>query len=452
MHAAAVAPARAVALRVLARVRRTGAYGGPVLDAELRRSGLAQEDAALATRLAYGVMSAEGVLDEAIDRHLRSQLEPRLRDVLRLAAYELLFSRAPAYAVVDQAVSAARHVRPQAAGLVNAVARRLADDAVSFPWGDPARDRDALARSCAHPGWIVDVVLDSLGDERGRAMLQAGLEPAPTYVRLDPFAQAPGLTAEWLAGIGSEPTPSPPDPDCLLLGRPSSAFGGDTPAAFFAMDAAAQFAPTVCMPRPGMDVLDACAGRGNKTICLQSIARRLGGAASITAADLHPGKVSALKSRLEASGVPDVRYLAADVAEIAAAVPDTSYDIALLDAPCTGLGTLRRYPEKRWRLRRDAIGRMAALQTELLAGVARVVRPSGCVVYSTCSICSEENAGVVRRFLASDGGRGFSIEPVGQVVPADWALFIGDDGCFQSWPTSGGPDGHYVAVIRRGRG
>lgn len=452
MHAAAVAPARRAALRVLARIRRDKAYSGPVLAAELERAALTAEDAGLATRLSYGVVSAEGVLDEAIDRHLHASLEPRLRDVLRLAAYELLFTRAPAYAVVDQAVSAARDIRPQAAGLVNAVARRLTEDAASFPWGDPAHDREALARASATPRWIVDAVLEALGDENGRAMLGAGLDPAPTYVRLDPFAQEPSLTLAWLTHVGAQPASSPPDEDCFRLARPAAAFSGNAPRAMFAMDAAAQLAPAICRPHQGLAVLDACAGRGNKTVCLQAIAVRRGGPAQITAADLHIGKVEALRSRIHAGRIPAVTCIEANAAEIADSTPDVSYDVVLLDAPCTGLGTLRRYPEKRWRLQPGAIERMAALQSTLLRGVARVVRPGGCVVYSTCSISSAENAGVVQSFLAEDGGQAFSIEPVGSLVPDDWAAFIDAEGCFGSWPASGGPDGHYVAVIRRGRG
>ncbi|MRR13824.1 rRNA methyltransferase, partial [bacterium] len=185
VHAVSVAPARRAALSALGTIRRDRAFSGPVLSAELSKSKLSAADAALATRLTYGVLAAEGVLDEAIGRHARGQLEPQLRDVLRLAAFELLFGRAPSYAVIDQAVTSVRAIRPQASGLANAVLRRLAEDAPEFPWGDPAVDRDALARATAHPRWIVDRALGDLGEIAGREMLACGMEQAPVYVRLE---------------------------------------------------------------------------------------------------------------------------------------------------------------------------------------------------------------------------------------------------------------------------
>lgn len=448
MHAVSVSAARQSALGVLQRVRKNDAFAGAVLAGSLGSRHLKAEDAALTTRLVYGVLSAQGVLDEAIDRHVTRSIEPRVRDVLRMAAFELLFSRAPAYAVVDQAVELTRAVRPQAAGLANAVIRRVAEDASSFPWGDPERDLDALARASAHPRWVVDVAFASLGEEAARQMLACGLEPAPTYVRLHSFGADPAHTLVALAE--AEPVPSPPDVDCFVLGRPARAFSGTSEGAgWFPMDAAAQMAPAAVAPRTGSAILDVGAGRGNKTVCLQSLAVRAGGAAHITALDLHEGKARVLRERLDRDGVPEVTVRAGDARELAALYPTEAFDAVLLDVPCSGLGTLRRYPEKRWRLDHTTPARMSALQAELLASAARVVRPGGVLVYSTCSIAAEENSGVVSGFLGSADGEAFQLEPLGDVIPREWGTFRDGTGCFQSWPTTGGPDGHFVAAIRR---
>ncbi|MHB1136078.1 MAG: RsmB/NOP family class I SAM-dependent RNA methyltransferase [Coriobacteriia bacterium] len=442
-----VAPARTSALAVLGRVRKDGAFSGAALTAELRKAHMAPDDVALATRLVYGVLGTEGVLDEVIDRFLRRGAEPRIRDVLRLAAYELLYGRAPAYAVVDQAVAAARRVRPQAAGLVNAVTRRVAEDASGFPWGDPAEDRDALARVSACPRWIVDEYIASLGDERGVEALLACADPAPSFVRIDPFAAPPEHTRALLEpGL---PAQTPPDPDSYVLGNPAALYSVVAEAGWFSMDAAAQMAPAACAPAPGMRVLDAGAGRGNKTICLQSLAMRRGGQAEIAALELHPGKATRLRERLEASGVPGVTILVGDARQAAGLSGGAVFDVALLDAPCTGLGTLRRYPEKRWRLAPSDIDRMARLQGELLAGVAGSVRPGGRVVYSTCSVARAENEQVIEAFLSGPAGQGFTMEPLDALVPDAWRIFLTGEGCFRSWPTAGGPDGHFVAVLRR---
>ncbi len=443
-----LAPARQTALRVLARVRKDAAFGGAALSAELRAHSLSAPDAALATRLVYGVLGAQGVLDEAIDMHLDRSVEPRIRDVLRVAAYESLFSHAPGYAVVDQAVDAARKIRPQAAGLVNAVARRLVERAEGFPWGDPATDRDALARASACPRWIVDEYLDAFGEARGRAALMACTDVAPTYIRLDTFAAPRADTLRSLEPAA--PRGCPVDPDCFELLKPANAFSAESRVGWFPMDAAAQMAPRACAPRPGERILDAAAGRGNKTCALQSIAVRAGGTASVTALELHAGKAERLRGRLSSSGVPDVAVVTGDASNALEIFGPSAFDGVLLDAPCTGLGTLRRYPEKRWRLDPSDIPRMAELQAALLEAVARVVRPGGRVVYSTCSVSTRENDAVVERFLEGRSGEDFAAEPIAPLVPSEWGTFVGRSGAFLSCPLVGGPDGHYVAVLRRG--
>ncbi|MBN1192480.1 MAG: methyltransferase domain-containing protein [Coriobacteriia bacterium] len=448
MHQVTVASARRTALKVLARVRKDDAFSGPVLAAQLAADSLTPEDTALATRLVYGVLASQGTLDEALRRYARGSLEPRVADALRLAAFEMLFGRTPPYAAVDQGVEAVRGLRPQAAGLANAVLRRLAEVASDFPWGDPDTDRDALARFSAHPRWIVDVVLESLGQVAGRQMLDCGTEPAPVYVRLDPFGADSATTLRSLAE--ASPEVHPPDPDCFRLGRPAAAFrSAHDDRCWFAMDAAAQMAPHVCAPEPSVDILDVGAGRGNKTICLQSIAARCGGTATITALEIHEGKAAALRDRLDSASVPGVRTLVGDGTRLDSLFAPDAFDLVLLDAPCSGLGTLRRYPEKRWRLDEGTPARMAALQLEMLVSASCVVRPGGRVVYSTCSIDSRENEAVVRAFTGAFGGGEWTLEPLRQLIPAEWSAFRDVSGSFRSWPTSGGPDGHYVATLRR---
>lgn len=447
VHPVSVARSRMAALRVLQRVRRDSAYTGPALARELASAGLDAHEAAYVTAIVHGVLSTLGVLDEALARHLRIVAEPRITDVLRLGTYELLFGAAPAYAVVDEAVSAARKVRPQASRLVNAVLRRLADEATEFPWGDPATDRDALGRLTGHPRWIVDLLLDSYGPDDGRRALEAGAAPAPSYIRLDPFASSREATLAALEP--ADPHPAPPDLDCFTLGTPAAAFRDAQTPGWFAMDAAAQFAPAACAPRQGKRILDIGAGRGNKTVCLQSIAVRGGGTAEITAVDVHAGKTAVLRERLAASGVPGVAVIQADATRLGEVLEPHCADAAMLDAPCTGLGTLRRYPEKRWRITPDDVGRMASLQMELLTAAAILVRPGGRLVYSTCSVAPAENGGVVAAFLAAEAGSRFRVRPVDELVPPEWERFVDDEGCFQSWPEVDGPDGHFVAVLER---
>jgi 16S rRNA (cytosine967-C5)-methyltransferase len=294
----------------------------------------------------------------------------------------------------------------------------------------------------------VDLYLDSLGETRGRQALQAGDAPATAYVRLNPFAAQPEVTIEVLRSMGAGPVPEPIDLDCFRLEEPAALYRAAGVAGAFAMDAAAQVAPAVCAVSPGESVLDIGAGRGNKTICLQATAVRRGGTASIVALDVHPGKTAALAARTIDEGVPDVCAVVGDATQLPAAVGDAVFDCVLLDAPCSGTGTLRRYPEKRWRLTPEDPARMSELQVELLAAAARVVRPGGRVVYSTCSIAPVENSGVVERFLDSTAGA-FYLESLKPAIPSEWNEFVTEAGTFQSYPREGGPDGHFVSVLRR---
>jgi 16S rRNA (cytosine967-C5)-methyltransferase len=449
-----VAPARRAALAVLKRVREREAFGAETLDTVIRASGLAPKDTALATRLAYGALETQGTLDAALDRFLTrpGDVEPAVRDVLRLAAYELLYARTPARAVVNEGVEAVKAVRKQAAGLANAVLRRLAEAAPAFPWGDPATDDAALALATAHPAWIVDMWIRELGRERAVAALQADLEPAPLYLWHVPFA---GSFVEAMAALeddGAGPVPDVP-PGCILAADAQAAVRGRALAdgRVLVCDAAAQLAAFACGSHPGGTVVDVAAGRGTKTAQLQARAVAAGEPASVFALDIHPFKAGVLARRMERLGVPCVTALVGDATRLDAVEglpPAGTVDAVLVDAPCTGLGALRRHPEKRWRLEPDDVARLADLQLRMLVEAARLVRVGGRVVYSTCTVSGAENHGVVDAFLSREMGA-FRTADISDVVPAQWRNDIGPEGWFQSLPRHGGPDGHFVAALVR---
>ncbi|MDO8916006.1 MAG: transcription antitermination factor NusB [Coriobacteriia bacterium] len=450
-----IAPARRAALQVLKRVREREAFGPETLDAVLTASGLSRADLALATRLTYGTLQTSGVLDEAIDRLATksSGIEPRVRDAMRLAAYELLFARTPPRAAVHEGVDAVRAVRPQAAGMANAVLRRLADEAPTFPWGDASTDDAALARLTGHPMWIVGLLVTDLGREAASLALRADLEPAPLYLWHNPFLGQFGEALALLEQDGAEPRACEPG-GCIEAGVPSSAVRGECVAsgACLVTDAAAQIAARALAPRPGQLLVDIAAGRGTKTIQLQALACAHGPAAEVVALDIHAFKSDILDRRMIRMGVPGVRVLTGDATAIdaVAGMPTTgTVDGVLLDAPCSGLGTLRRRAEKRWRVSESDIDALTGLQYDLLVQSASLVRPRGVVVYSTCSIARRENHDVVSRFLSSPEGAGFGVKDITEAVPDMWRRWIGPEGWFQSVPEPAGPDGHFVAALER---
>jgi 16S rRNA (cytosine967-C5)-methyltransferase len=344
-------------------------------------------------------------------------------------------------------------VRTQAAGLANAVLRRLAEAAPEFPWGDPESDDSALARLTAHPLWLVERLVAERGRPAARAMLEADQEPAPLYLWHNPFMGPLQTATEALEREGAEPLPGPL-PGSLVAGRPAAAVRSSAvhEGLVLITDAAAQLAARVIAPRPGSACVDLTAGRGTKTAELQAAAVEAGGEARLFAVDLHSFKTDVLRSRLEALRVPGVTALAGDATEVAAIVglpAEGRADTVLLDAPCSGLGSLRRHPEARWRVTPERVEELAALQTVLLEQAASLVRPGGVVVYSTCTVLRRENDDVVRGFLEGDRGSAFRVRPLDGTVPESWSGYISEEGFFQSLPALGGPDGHFVAALER---
>lgn len=457
-HAVSATAARLLARRVITKVRTRDGWVGSVLDAERATSSLSHEDLALATRLTYGVVQWAGTLDEALDRHIPSprDVRPLVRDAMRIAAYELLFSDVPPHAAVHQGVELAKRADPRAAKFANAVLRRLAEDAPAFPWGDPETDVTALARATGHPLWLVERIVSDLGDADARTMLYADTEPAPLFLAQNPFKGDMPSLLTLLAKEGAAPSPYEEIEGCIRCANPSSAIGGSTLTTGRAIvaDAGAQFAAACAVPQEGQVVADVAAGRGTKTALILSGLRRRGRSARVIAIDLHGFKGGVAASRLADLNMPEVQLIEADSTDRAvlqSVVLPGSVDIVLADVPCSGLGTLRRHPEKRWRIEPEDIESVAHTAELMLSACAHLVRAGGYVVYSTCTVTKRENDQVVDSFLHSSEGCSFSSVDMADRVPAAWSRFVNSAGRVQIVPEKDGPDGHYVAVLRRDR-
>ncbi len=447
-------PARKVAREVVTRVRERSAYAHELMDSALRAASLSPADAALATRLAYGTLQAEGTLLEAVNRYLGGKrVEPRISDALRVSAYEILFLRSEKRAAVHQGVELVREVRKQAAGLANAVLRRLAEDAPSFPWGDPETDVSALARLHAHPEWLARMWIQELGRPSAEQLMAADNTAAPLYLAVNAFASTVEAAREGLRSDGALPRPGVL-PGCVEVGDAGAAVRGQTlqQGQVIAVDACAQLVVRLIGAAPGATVVEVGAGRGTKTLLLQAAAVSAGGPARLLAVDSHEFKAQLLTERLNRYGVPGVRVLVGDATDFSAidGAPEAgTVDAILVDAPCSGLGTLRRHPEKRWRVEPADIDALAALGLRLLTEASRLVRRGGFVVYSTCTVAEKENAAVVRAFLDSEAGSAFLVDSVSEQVPEVWQGFVTSEGFFSSLPSIDGPDGHFAARLVR---
>ncbi|HET6352514.1 MAG TPA: transcription antitermination factor NusB [Coriobacteriia bacterium] len=446
--------ARRAAREVITRVRERDAYAHETLDAVLREKHLDARDAGLATRLAYGVIGARGTLEKAVMRGLSegTGIEDLVMDALVIGAYEVLFSATAVHAAVSETVELVRDLQPRAAGLANAAMRRLVESAGDFPWGDADTDTAALARKFGHPDWLTELLVADLGREGATEMLAADMEPAPFFIAQLPHVGSLQELSEALVSDGADPQPCVLE-GCLVAGEPSAARRSKTVTERKAlvMDAGAQLAVEIADDPEAEVLVEVGAGRGSKSLLAASKAAARRQSLRLVAADLHGFKLEALLGAAQALGLPAIETVTVD-----ATSPDSDFgiadgeaDVVLIDAPCSGLGTLRRHPDRIWRAKPEEIESLAALGAALLERCTRLVKPGGFVVYSTCTVARRENEDVIEGFLASAAGRGFELAILADAVPIEWQDFVTADGCFRSHPRAGGPDGHFVARLTR---
>lgn len=423
--------ARDIAAVVVSRVERDRAYAAAALDAELERHPqLDPRERALATELSYGTLRVRAALLARLEplapRGL-GKLDPLVRAHLLVAAYQLLLlERIPAHAAVDAAVGAVKRGRSaRLAGFVNAVLRKIA----SQKRLDPER---AIVESA--PGWLVERMEAAVGPEEARALLGAGAALPRVSVRLR-SADADPLP-DWLAR--AEPGRVSPLARTVHGGGDPRKLEGYAEGRFVVQEEGAQLLALAVGARPAERVLDACAGRGQKTSLL---AERVGAGGEIWATDTHPKKLQALERELARLKLPPAHTAAVDWTVGAGPVPD-GFDRVLVDAPCTGTGTLRRRPEIADRLAPEDPARLSALAEQILRRAAARARPNGRVVFAVCSVLREECEDLLARVRDV-------LEPAPFDAPE--ALAVAEPGAtsFRLLPLRHGTDGYFVASLAR---
>ncbi len=373
--------ARRLAVDALVRIDQDGAYANLVLPGLLEKSRLSAEDRRFATELVYGTTRMRRACDAAIEPYVLRPLDPPTRAALRLGAYQLLFMRTPPHAAVSATVDA---VGRKTSGLVNAVLRRLA--AHPPHWPDPAT-------ALSYPDWIVERLSLDLGPADAAGALQVMNEPPPVTERGDGYVQ--DLASQWVA------------------------------AALEADDA--------------MRVLDVCAAPGGKATALAS--GRSKGLPEVVAGDLRLSRARLMRRNVERLG-SRVAVIGADAAQLP--FRDGCFDRVLVDAPCSGLGALRRRPDARWRIEADALVRLAELQRRLVDEAVRVLAPGGLLVYSVCTLSALETRGVDDHLA-----RAHPFLRPAEGLDSPWAA------SGRGWlllPQAAGTDGMYVLRLRRPHG
>jgi 16S rRNA (cytosine967-C5)-methyltransferase len=439
-------PARLAAARVLIAVER----GRTSLAVEVERARVDIGDArdrGLLLEIAAGVLRWQRALDACLAACTRQRriadLEPGVRAVLRSGAYQLLhLDRIPPHAVVHEAVDTVRALHlARAAGFVNAVLHSLIRrrDAV-LP--GPDRPLAYLGVTLSHPDWLVTRWLNRYGFEATETWCRFNNESSEIAVRPAPGVSADALAAT-LEAAGVMSRRGMLVNDCLRL--PAGSLGGldaETRASLIVQDEASQLVAHAVAARPGERVLDVCAAPGGKSVVM---AQSLGGQGLLVASDLRPGRLAMLKGTVDRLGIP-ARIVAADA--LAPLPFGETFDRVLIDAPCSGLGTLRRDPDLKWSRTEADLPRLAHEAGRMLSHAAGAVRAGGLLVYATCSSEPEENERVVTAFLGSHPA--FAVErPAAVPAVPDLNRVIDPDGFLRTLPFRDGLDAFFAAALRR---
>ena len=415
------------------------------LDRHLRASALDARDRAFVTELAYGTIERRRWLDWQLEPYLgarAAKLPQMIAEILRLGTYQLRAMRVHEYAAVSESVQLARRFgHPGTAGLVNAVLRRVSTDperAVGDE--DFSAFDDVLGTRASLPTWLVRMWRERFGAERLQAILDGVNAPAATGL-VDRPAQAERATRRSRscarAGIEAEPSAFAADAVIVPAPMPAPELRAVLGERAELHAEAACFPVDLLDPQPGERILDACSGRGNKTLQLASA---IGDRGTIVAIDSDARKIARARARLDEAQVTSVESRTGDASALDGS---ETFDAVLLDAPCSGIGIIGRQPEARWRKSPDDGARLAPLQRALLDAAARALAPGGRLVYAVCSTDPREGEGAIEPFLAAHPG----FERA--ALPQRYAPFATPSGDVLVAPGIDGRDGFYIAVLRR---
>jgi 16S rRNA (cytosine967-C5)-methyltransferase len=451
-RASAPTHTRLLALRVIERVSSAGAYADILLNASLGRSTLNAPDRAFATDLVYGTLRWRGKIDyylsHFVDQDL-AKLEPLVASTLQLGAYQLLCTkRVPVSAAVDQSVRCIRAAgMDRATGLVNAVLRRLSLEHQKIVLPSAHDDPIAhLTHALSLPRWLAERWIEHFGVDDAVALAIACNEPPPLTVRAN---RARGDAGELLQDLREDfpnATACRFARDGIVLGRKGNPARdqGFLAGRFTVQDEASQLVVALLDPQPGERVLDICAAPGGKTT---AIAERVGPSGCVVAVDRNTRRLDLVQRAVRRLGLKGIRTVARDATRsLAELAPEGGFDRILVDAPCSGLGTLRRNPDAKWRVREGDPARLAEIQRALVGSASAVLRPGGALVYSTCTVLAEENEEIARHFL--HGPRDFAPIPK-DAVPDEVKTVAGPDGFLRTFPHIHDTDGFFAARFER---
>ena len=449
-----VQDARELALEALTRIEKGLQRADQALEQTFDQTRLERRDRGLVTELVYGVLRHRSRLDWALNQFCQKpihRLSPTVRNILRMGAYQILFlDRIPARAAVDEAVDLTQ--KKGAGGfrnVVNAVLRSLDRERESIIYPDPEADLIGyLSVYDSHPEWMVSRWLKRYGPERTRVICRANNEVPPVTLRVNTLRTTREDLAAHLKDEGFEVEPCRVSPLGLKV---RDGFVTDSDAYrkgwFYIQDEAAQLVVWAMAPRPGETILDACAAPGGKTT---QMAQAMANQGRITVLDQDPQRLERVRQNCERLGILIVECHPGD-ARNPERLKDQRFDRILVDAPCSGLGVLRRNPEGKWSKTEALIQQYVQVQSQILKGISPLLRDGGVLMYSTCSIEPEENEEVVKGFLKTCPE--YSVLDLKNDLPASASSLVTPEGFLFTLFNQDSMDGFFAAkLVKRGSG
>jgi 16S rRNA (cytosine967-C5)-methyltransferase len=431
------------ALIILHGIER-GGFVDPLLEDARKEFGVL--DSAFILELVYGVLRNRSLLDWTLDRFSEKPIartDAWTRNILRIAAYQLIhLDRVPVSAAVNTATELAKG-HGKKSGYVNGLLRTFERNKTALPLPPAENPLSRLSVLYSHPAWLVRRWIERLGMQTAEEVLRNNNRHAPLIVRTNALKGKRGDLLSLLQNQGAVVRESPYSPAGIeILSSPGIAV---LPAYkdgwFMIQDEAAQLVGMMLSPQEGETVLDACAAPGGKATHLAEL---MGDQGSVVALESDKKRMVKIRENSSRLGIKIIRLVLGD----AAAYKEGTYDRVLIDAPCSGLGVLRRHPDGRWTKTEKSISERASLQKRILVNCAKLVKPGGVLVYATCTTEPEENETVVTAFLAEH--LEFALDDARPYLPGAAAPLVGPDGFFRTFPDAPAMDGFFGArLVRR---
>lgn len=435
---------RDAALTILLAVDKNQAYSNLLLHQTIEKYKLDVKDRGLLTEITYGTLQHKLTLDYYLEPFIRGKVDLWVRWLLRMSLYQMHYlSRIPAHAAVNEAVEIAkRRGHKGIASMVNGILRSILREGVRLT-ADIKDPVERLAIETSHPQWLVSRWVESYGYEETADMLRENNIPPVQTVRVNTTKATVENVLTTLEREGVKAVRSEVMPECIHLQTGQAA----RTAAFkhgliTIQDESSMLPANVLDPKPGMKVLDMCAAPGGKTT---HIAEKMQNEGSILAMDLHPHKLDLIDENTARLGLDIVQTAPIDGRKAASFLPKESFDAVLVDAPCSGLGVMRRKPDIKYTKREEDLESLQTIQLAILNNAVQVLKPGGRLVYSTCTVDKRENEGTVEAFLSQHP----EMESESLTNLPEKLLAKQNNGMLQVFPQDFGSDGFFVAAFRK---